>query len=114
MRRLLHREALDALLTVATSPRRHESRTAIAAQAGTHPSTVSNAISGRRPLPDGVGDAIAEILGINVEALWVPIPAAPADWRVQEELKALESWNRANRERFDDLYTAIIARPKTT
>lgn len=112
MKKLLHREALDALLHVATSPRRFDSRSAIVTQARTHPSTVSNAISGRRPLPDGVGEAIADVLGIDAEALWVPLPAAPVDWRVQEELRALEAWDRANRERFDELYSAIVARAK--
>lgn len=108
--RLLHTSALDALLTVATGSRRWGSRNQLASEAGVHPSTLSNAVRGRRSLPDGAAEAIAEVLGVSPEALWVPLPASDPDWRVAEELRQMRLMQDAFTEQFNRLWHAVTAR----
>lgn len=79
----LHREALEALLTVATSPERWPSRSELARDCGFAPSTLSNATSGRRGLSDDAAAALCRVLGIQPEALRIPWRAQPGDLRTE-------------------------------
>ncbi len=81
MKELLHRPALDALLTLATSDRRWRSRNQIASEASITPSTLSDALSGRqgRGLSDEALASLCDVLGIDRDALVLPVLARSGD-----------------------------------
>lgn len=98
---LLHRAALDALLTEATRPALATSRARLAATCGFSPSTLSMAVSGSRPLPATALSALLDCTGWNREALMLPYRARPGDVearRIVAELRRRreqdERWQR--------------------
>lgn len=94
---ILHRPALAALLTLATSDERWPSRSKLAADAGIVPSILSDALNPERNrgLSDAAIDSLCGVLpGCTREALILPVMARPGDVetvRLVAELRALRS-----------------------
>jgi hypothetical protein len=77
---LLHRPALDLLLTLATSDVRWRSRSQLAAECGVVPSAFTDALKGRRGLSDDVVERMCAVVpGCTREALLVPVRARSGD-----------------------------------
>lgn len=109
-RDLLNRDALDALLTVATSERRWASRSQFAASAGVSRATIWNALDGRRGLSDQIQQAICEQLGVPVEAITVPPRARPGDLETVRLLNEIKSLRSELNRRLDELHGSLLSR----
>lgn len=116
-REILHRPALQALLTLATDehPRRWPTRQALAKDCGFTPSVLSSAVTGQRGMSDDSLNALCHVLAegtktppdIFRQALVVPAIARPGDLetvRLAAELKRLRN---DIHERVDEIAAAI-------
>lgn len=85
---IFHLAALNALVDVATKPRRFENRSQVAVAAGIHESTLSLICAGKRGASEQTLVALASALGVPTDALRVP---AKDDDGLVEAVARLES-----------------------
>lgn len=101
---LLHRPALQAILTLATSEVRWPSRASLASECGFAPATFSHALRGDRGLSDEALDSMSQVMGIDARAaLVLPWVAQPGDLRTE----VLSSRLRSVQDELTDLHRAF-------
>ncbi|HEY7822668.1 MAG TPA: hypothetical protein VIG24_07550 [Acidimicrobiia bacterium] len=89
---LLWRPGLEALIDEATQDARWRSRNHLAGECGIHPTSLSLALSGKRPLSDAALDALVEGTKWGRDILLIPAQARRGDLesvRITTELKRL-------------------------
>lgn len=108
---LLHRPALELMLTLATSNQRWPSRAKLAAECGVTPSTFSNALNGSRGLSDEAVTALCEVVpGCTREALLLPVRARSGDVETARLVAEMKRLQTVTNHGLDDIARALRER----
>jgi hypothetical protein len=112
-RELLHRPALELLLTLATSNVRWPSRAKLASDCGVVPSTFTDALKGRegRGLSDDVAAKLCSVVpGCTREALLVPVRARSGDIETLRMKGSIDRMRADVNQGLDEIVTALRER----
>lgn len=108
---LLHRPALDMLLTLATSDVRWPSRARLAAACGVTPSTFSNALNGSRGLSEEAVEALCSVVpGCTREALLLPVRARSGDVETARLVAEMRRLQQVTGQGLDGIASALRER----